>query len=126
MFTEGLCFHVLRFKLPINFIAQVVNKYSTLRVTEHHLVSSLIKLFDCYLVRLVEGAELKGKSETELTPLFEGMFFFSCIWSIGSVCDSEAKKIFDMVFNELLRGTGNFIYRRLVNMCCVWVFKVIC
>jgi hypothetical protein len=51
---------------------QVVNKYSTLKVTEHHLVSSLIKLFDCYLVRLVEGSELKGKSETELTPLFEG------------------------------------------------------
>ena len=85
---------------------QVVNKYSLMKVSEHHLVSSLIKLFDCYLIRLVEGAELKGKSETELTPLFEGMFFFSCIWSIGSVCDSDTKKIFDMVFNELLRGTG--------------------
>ena len=27
--------------------------------------------------------------------------------SIGSVCDSDTKKIFDVVFNELLRGTGN-------------------
>ena len=68
------------------------------------MISSLIKLFDCYLVPLIESGELKGKSETELTPLFEGMFFFSCIWSIGAVCDEEGKAQFNTVFNELLKG----------------------
>jgi hypothetical protein len=53
-----------------------------MKVSRHHLVSSLIKLFDCYFNPLVESGELKGKSETELNPLFEGMFFFSCIWYI--------------------------------------------
>ena len=32
------------------------------------------------------------------------MFFFSCIWSIGAVCDSETKKKFNLVFTELLKG----------------------
>ena len=35
---------------------------------------------------------------------FAGMFFFSCIWSIGAVCDSETKKKFNLIFLELLKG----------------------
>ena len=110
-----------------------MSKHSTLKVSEHHLMSSLIKLFDCHLSRLIEGSELKGQSEHELNPLFEGkyfdsdyishdvylersqnfkcksfqllgMFFFSCIWSIGAVCDSETKKKFNLIFTELLKG----------------------
>ena len=33
-----------------------------------------------------------------------GMFFFSCIWSIGAVCDSETKVKFNLIFTELLKG----------------------
>ena len=47
---------------------------------------------------------MKGQSEHELNPLFEGMFFFSCIWAIGAVCDSETKEKFNLVFTELLKG----------------------
>ena len=32
------------------------------------------------------------------------MFFFSCIWSIGAVCDSATKKKFNLIFTELLKG----------------------
>ena len=56
-----------------------------MKISGHHLISSLIKLLDCHLVPLIDSGELKGKSETELGPLFEGMFFFSCIWSLGAV-----------------------------------------
>ena len=59
---------------------QLVRRNATLKISRHHLISSLIKLFDCHLIPLIESGELKGKSETELNPLFEGMFFFSCIW----------------------------------------------
>ena len=79
-------------------------RHNSLKVSEHHLISSLIKLFDCHLNRLIEGSELKGQSETALNPLFEGVFFFSCIWSIGAVCDSQTKKMFDTVFTELTEG----------------------
>ena len=51
-----------------------MSKHSTLKVSEHHLMSSLIKLFDCHLTKLIEGAELKGQSEHELNPLFEGKY----------------------------------------------------
>ena len=54
-----------------------MSKHSTLKVSEHHLMSSLIKLFDCHLSRLIEGSELKGQSEHELNPLFEGKYFDS-------------------------------------------------
>ena len=61
-------------------IFQLVRRKATLKISRHHLIASLIKLFDCYLNPLIKSNELKGKSETELNPLFEGMFFFSCIW----------------------------------------------
>ena len=51
-----------------------MSKHSKLKVSEHHLMSSLIKLFDCHLSKLIEGAELKGQSEHELNPLFEGKY----------------------------------------------------
>lgn len=79
-------------------------KRSSLRVSSHHLISSLINVFDCFLGRLIKGAELKGMSEHEQTPMFEGMFFFACIWSIGGICDVKTKQEFDLVFRELLDG----------------------
>ena len=82
----------------------MVRRNTALKMSGHHLISSLIKLLDCHLVPLIESGELKGKSETELGPLFEGMFFFSCIWSLGAVCDKEGKGQFSQVFHELLKG----------------------
>jgi len=30
-----------------------------LKISEHHLITSLVNLFDCYLVKMVEGSQLK-------------------------------------------------------------------
>ena len=90
-----------RFCIPL---LKLVGKYSNLRVSEHHLLTSLINLFDCYLTKMIEGSELKGMSEHEQTPLFEGIFFFACVWSIGAVGDTATKEKFDLIFKELLYG----------------------
>jgi len=43
-------------------------------------------------------------SEHEQTPIFEGLFFFSLVWSLGGVCDQAAKAKFDVVCRKLLNG----------------------
>ncbi len=87
-----------------------------MKTSDHHLISSLIKLFDCYFSPLVDSGELKGKSETELWPLFEGMFFFACIWSLGAICDSEGKAKFNLVFHELMKGDLSNEVRTSLNL----------
>ena len=94
----------------------MVRRHATLKISGHHLISSLIKLLDCHLVPLIDSGELKGKSETELGPLFEGMFFFSCIWSLGAVCDKEGKAQFSTVFHELLKGDMSSSLKTSLNI----------
>ena len=52
-------------------------------------------------------------SEHEQTPLFEGIFFFACVWSLGSVCDTTSKLKFDAIFKHL--STGYPLKEGLVN-----------
>ena len=97
-------------------LLKLVRRNATLKISRHHLISSLIKLFDCHLNPLIESGELKGKSETELNPLFEGMFFFSCIWSLGAVCDLDGKGQFSMIFHELLKGDLSDSLKESLNL----------
>ncbi|XP_059098400.1 dynein axonemal heavy chain 7-like [Tigriopus californicus] len=102
-----------RFCTPL---LKLVSRFSTLKTAPHHLITSLINLIDCFLDKMIKGSELKGMSEHEQTPLFEGLFFFSCIWSIGGVCDTEAKAKFDVLFRELLRGVFSESSQKLFDI----------
>ncbi|CAB4061834.1 DNAH [Lepeophtheirus salmonis] len=55
----------LRFCKPSLKIAK---KSTGVKTTDHHLIQSLINIFDCYLNKLIESSELKGKSDNELIP----------------------------------------------------------
>ena len=85
-----------------------MSKHSTLKVSEHHLMSSLIKLFDCHLSKLIEGAELKGQSEHELNPLFEGKYenthvkYFSRIKNFSPLNDLNNQYFCFLIFRNVL------------------------
>ena len=104
-----------RFCIPLLLL---IKKYSNLKLSDHHLISSLISLFDCYLTKLIDGSELKGMSEHEQTPIFGGIFFFSCIWSIGAICDDKFKVVFNEVFRALLKGDLEEALRKAYNLTC--------
>ena len=93
-----------------------MSKHSTLKVSEHHLMSSLIKLFDCHLSRLIEGSELKGQSEHELNPLFEGIYFDSDYIS-HDVYDSRTVPKLQVLIISTSRNVLLLLY--LVHWSCV-------
>nr|XP_040564670.1 dynein heavy chain 7, axonemal-like [Lepeophtheirus salmonis] len=94
----------LRFCKPSLKIAK---KSTGVKTTDHHLIQSLINIFDCYLNKLIESSELKGKSDNELIPVFEGIFYFSCIWSIGGICHEDGKKKFNSEFKKIMYNENN-------------------
>ncbi|QQP52952.1 Uncharacterized protein FKW44_005260, partial [Caligus rogercresseyi] len=83
---------------------KIARRHSNIKTLDHHLIQSLINIFDCYLNPLIENSSLKGKSDNELIPMFEGMFYFSTIWSIGGICHEEGKKTFD---SHLIENGGS-------------------
>ncbi len=89
-----------RFCIPLLKLSKTS---SGLKLSDHHLVTSLINIFDCFLSKMIEGSELRGMSEHEQTPIFEGIFFFACVWSLGAVCDTSTKDKFNVIFRELLK-----------------------
>lgn len=77
----------------------MVQKYSSLRISEHHIISSLLNLFDSCLQTYKNDLDQVGADERE--SVFGALFLFCCVWSIGTVLDTEHKDKFDSVFRQL-------------------------
>jgi dynein heavy chain len=82
-------------------LLRLVLKHSGLKTSDHHLISSFLSLFDCYMK---ENLKFENMSDSEQLSTLEAIFFFSCVWSIGAVCDTDTKAKFDIIFRELLSG----------------------
>ena len=59
------------------------------------------KLADDAMFKLEHESGDKGKSEQELKPVLEGIFMFSCIWSLGGLCDRQLGKKFSQLFHQV-------------------------
>ena len=85
-----------RFCVPL---LGMVKKYSSLRISEHHLISSLLNLFDSCLQTYKNDMDQVGTDKSK--SVFEALFLFCCVWSIGTVLDTEHKDKFDSAFRQL-------------------------
>jgi dynein heavy chain len=70
---------------------------------EKNIILGFLNIFDCHL-SIFNDAWAKGKSEQELRPVLEGIFFFSCIWSMGGVCNRVLAKQFSALLYQLISG----------------------
>ena len=84
-------------QLLINFPLHCVKS------TDKNIVRGFLNIFDCHL-SIFDETWSKGKSEHELRPVLEGIFFYSCIWAVGGLCDSFLSKRFNEMFTELIEG----------------------
>lgn len=92
----------LRFLPPM---LQLLSNFPThcVKSTDKNILKGFINIFDCHL-SIFDETWSKGKSEHELRPVLEGIFFYSCIWAVGGLCDSFLSKRFNEVFTELMEG----------------------
>ena len=47
--------------------------------SDKNIIRGFLNIFDCHL-SIFDETWSKGKSEHELRPVLEGIFFYSCIW----------------------------------------------
>lgn len=86
------------------------------------MAKSLMNLFDCFLDDFRDEKYLENISDLDVRAqlevinknvpllhqthifflLFQGVFFFSCIWSIGGPLDTDGRNLFSTVFRGLL------------------------
>jgi dynein heavy chain len=80
------------------------NQQHRVNTEEKNIILGFLNIFDCHL-SIFKDVWAKGKSEQELRPVLEGIFFFSCIWSLGGVCDRLLAKQFSALFYLLMDGS---------------------
>ena len=99
---DMITFLFLRFLPPL---LQLLNNHPThcIKSTNKNILKGFLNIFDCHL-SIFDETWSKGKSEHELRPVLEGIFFYSCIWAVGGLCDSFLSKRFNDVFTELMEG----------------------
>ena len=86
-------------------LLQLLNNYPKRHVASgnKNVIKGFLNIFDCHL-KIFNDSWAKGKSEQELKPVLEGIFFYSCIWSIGGICDRLLGSMFNTLFYQLLEG----------------------
>lgn len=61
-----------------------------------------MNLFDCLLADNFEEKSLSTLAELDIRAQLEGMFFFSCIWSLGAILDETNRLAFSELFHGLM------------------------
>ncbi|XP_071052666.1 dynein axonemal heavy chain 7 [Onthophagus taurus] len=67
-----------------------------------NLLRSAMNLFDCFLDDFNDDQYMEQTSDLDVRAQLEGVFFFSCIWSLGATLDVDSRPKFDIMFRGLL------------------------
>ncbi|XP_055917464.1 dynein axonemal heavy chain 7 [Eupeodes corollae] len=70
--------------------------------SDANLINSLMNIFDCYMDDFSDEQYVQSLSDLDVRAQIEGVFFFSCIWSIGGALDSASRDKFSIVFRGLM------------------------
>lgn len=61
-----------------------------------------MNLFDCFMDDFKDDKYMEQISDLDVRAQIEGVFFFSCIWSMGGTLASDSRDKFNMLFRGLL------------------------
>lgn len=73
-----------------------------LTTTDSNLVTSLMNLFECFFDDYNDEKTTSTLTELDIRAQLEGMFFFSCIWSLGGGLNETSRLSFSELFHGLL------------------------
>lgn len=73
-----------------------------LPTTDSNLVTSLMNLFECFFDDYYDEKTTSTLTELDIRAQLEGMFFFSCIWSLGGALNETSRTSFSELFHALL------------------------
>lgn len=69
--------------------------------SDSNLITSLMNLFDCFMDDYADEKYITNLSDLGIRAQLEGVFFFSCIWSLGGALNETGREKFSTVFRAL-------------------------
>ncbi|XP_049866243.1 dynein axonemal heavy chain 7-like [Pectinophora gossypiella] len=92
-----------RFTSPLLWLVEYSKQVKQMYVTSRsNLVTSCMKLYDCFMDDFYDEKYVDSLSDLDVRAQLEGVFFFSCIWSLGATLEASGRAKFDMMFRGLL------------------------
>ncbi|XP_072937032.1 dynein axonemal heavy chain 7 [Epargyreus clarus] len=92
-----------RFMSPLLWLVEYSGKTKQMYVTSRsNLVTACMNLFDTFMDDFYDDKYVEQISDLDVRAQLEGVFFFSCIWSIGATLEADSRPKFDMLFRGLL------------------------
>lgn len=69
--------------------------------SDSNLITSLMNLFDCFMDDYYDEKYVASLSDLDVRAQLEGVFFFSCVWSLGGALTEPSREKFSEVFRAL-------------------------
>lgn len=92
-----------RFCRPIIWLLQKGGGVKEMAVTSPaNLVRATMNLYDCFMDDFHDEKYMAQISDLDVRAQMEGVFFFSCIWSMGGTLTVDSRHKFDVLFRALL------------------------
>ncbi|XP_028155786.1 dynein heavy chain 7, axonemal [Ostrinia furnacalis] len=92
-----------RFMSPLLWLVEYSGKTKQMYVTSRsNLVVACMRLYDTFMDDFYDEKYVEQISDLDIRAQLEGVFFFSCIWSIGATLEADSRPKFDMMFRGLL------------------------
>ncbi|CAH2067322.1 unnamed protein product, partial [Iphiclides podalirius] len=92
-----------RFMSPLLWLIEYSSHAKQMYITSRtNLVKGCMNLFDTFMDDFYDEKCVEQLSDLDVRAQLEGVFFFSCIWSIGATLDGDSRLKFDMMFRGLL------------------------
>ncbi|CAH0689857.1 unnamed protein product [Chilo suppressalis] len=92
-----------RFMSPLLWLVELSGKAKQMYVTSRtNMMVSCMRLFDSFMDDFYDEKYVEQISDLDIRAQLEGVFFFSCIWSVGATLEADSRPRFDMMFRGLL------------------------
>ncbi|XP_033607299.1 dynein heavy chain 7, axonemal isoform X2 [Cryptotermes secundus] len=92
----------LRFSYPLLHLIRKGGVKELTPSSDSNLMRSVMNLFDTFMDDFYDEKYMQGISDLDERAQLEGVFFFSCIWSLGGTLNTEGRLRFNILFRGLL------------------------
>ncbi|KAG8227082.1 hypothetical protein J437_LFUL007419 [Ladona fulva] len=93
----------LRFCPPLMLFIRHRGATELSPTTDTNLVVSLMNIFQSMIDDYKDEKYMEGISDLDVRAQLEGVFFFSCMWSLGGPLDADSRAKFEVIFRGLLQ-----------------------
>ncbi|XP_036230121.2 dynein axonemal heavy chain 7 isoform X1 [Bactrocera oleae] len=93
---------IMRFCPLLLYIVRKGGLHEIAPTSDTNLIVSMMNIFECFIDDFKDEKYVTNLSDLDFRAQIEGVFVFSCIWSLGGALDSRSREKFNVVFRALM------------------------